>query len=140
MRTRHWLAVLTALAVIGSPVALAKNNKGRPPGHAGGPGKSQGQSGGNGPVLFSIGDIDIVRTVFVGRPAYRGSPLPPGIAKNYARGKPLPPGIAKKLVPPDVIVLLPERPGHTYYIVDDDIVLIAVATGLVIDIIVDVFG
>jgi hypothetical protein len=139
MRSHHWIAVLTALAVIGSPVALAKNNKGKPPGHAGGPGKSQGSQG-NGPTIFSVGDINIVRSIFVGHPSYRGSPLPPGIAKNYARGKPLPPGIAKKLVPPDVIVLLPVRPGHTYYIVDDDIVLIAIATGLVIDIIADVFG
>jgi hypothetical protein len=140
MRTRHWIAVLTALAVIGSPVALAKNNKGKPPGHGGGPGKVRGPAVGNGPALFSVGDIDVVRSIFVAKPAYRGSPLPPGIAMNYARGKPLPPGIAKKVVPHDVLVLLPERPGHSYIIVDDDIVLVAIATGIVIDIIADVFG
>jgi Ni/Co efflux regulator RcnB len=134
MRVRIWIAALAALAVVGSPLAMAKNNKAKPPGHA------AKQSQGNSRGSFSPGDFDIVRSFFIANPVYRGSPLPPGIAKNYARGKPLPPGIAKKVVPYDLLVRLPERPGHTYFIVDDDIVLIAIATGVVVDIMIDVFG
>lgn len=59
--------------------------------------------------------------------------LPPGIAKNVARGKPLPPGIAKKYLPSDLESGLPARAKHRRVIVDDDVLLVAVATGLVVD-------
>jgi Ni/Co efflux regulator RcnB len=140
MRTHGWIAALAALALIGSPAAFAKG-KGNPPGHAEGKGKKEhgppahSNAGGN----FSSNDREIFHSFFVAHPNYRGSPLPPGIAKNYARGKPLPPGIAKKVVPYDLLQRLPERPGYTYYIVDDDVVLVAIATGVVADILVDVF-
>lgn len=138
MRVAQWVAAFTALAVVVSPMALAKNNKGHGPGNQARAKSEQGpppHAGGS----FSSGDINLVRAVFVGYPSYRGAPLPPGIAKNFARGKPLPPGIAKKVVPPELLVRLPTRPGYTYYIVEDDVVLVSI-TGIVIDIIVDVFG
>lgn len=58
--------------------------------------------------------------------------LPPGIAKNLARGKPLPPGIAKKVVPDDLIILLPARPGARWLIAGD-MVLLVDAGDIVVD-------
>jgi hypothetical protein len=65
-------------------------------------------------------------------------PLPPGIAKKVARGGTLPPGIAKRYLPNDLVMQLPPRPGCQWVIVDNDIVLIAAATGLIVDILADV--
>ncbi len=64
-------------------------------------------------------------------------PLPPGIAKNLARGKPLPPGIAKRYLPGELEAQLPPRPGCQWVVVGTDVVLIAAATGLVVDLIRD---
>ena len=60
--------------------------------------------------------------------------LPPGVAKNLARGKPLPPGIAKRYLPPDLLGRLPARPGYEWVAVGSDIALIAIATGVIVDI------
>jgi hypothetical protein len=65
-------------------------------------------------------------------------PLPPGIAKKVARGGSLPPGIAKRYLPQDLLVQLPPRPGYQWVVVDNDVVLIAVATGLIVDILADI--
>lgn len=67
------------------------------------------------------------------------SSLPPGIRKNLARGKPLPPGIAKKMVPGPLLGRLPRYPGYEWRIAGSDLVLIAVATAVVADILYDVF-
>ena len=64
-------------------------------------------------------------------------PLPPGIAKKVARGGTLPPGIAKRYLPEDLLVQLPPRPGYQWVVVDNDVVLIAAATGLIVDILAD---
>jgi hypothetical protein len=64
--------------------------------------------------------------------------LPPGIAKKVARGGTLPPGIAKRYLPNDLLVQLPPRPGCQWVVVDNDVVLIAAATGLIVDILADV--
>src|SRR5262249_62199326 len=71
---------------------------------------------------------------FPGAPA---QPLPPGIAKNLARGKPLPPGIAKRYLPGELEAQLPPRPGYAWVVVGTDVVLLAAATGLVVDLIRD---
>ena len=64
--------------------------------------------------------------------------LPPGIAKNVARGKPLPPGIAKRAVPRDLVVLGPKvGPDITFTIAGD--VVVAMRSGVVVDILRDVF-
>jgi hypothetical protein len=65
-------------------------------------------------------------------------PLPPGIAKKVARGGTLPPGIAKRYLPQDLLVQLPPRPGYHWMVVDNDVVLIAAATGLIVDILADI--
>lgn len=69
--------------------------------------------------------------------------LPPGIAKNVARGKPLPPGIAKKSIPAPLQTELRNRDSSVGKIVDalivgDDVALVDAATGVVVDILVDV--
>ena len=68
---------------------------------------------------------------------FRPAPLPPGIARNYARGKPLPPGIAKKHLPGPLLGRLPQRDGYEWRQVGSDIVLLAAATGIIVDILND---
>jgi len=65
-------------------------------------------------------------------------PLPPGIARKVARGGELPPGIAKRYLPNDLLVQLPPRPGYEWVVVGTDVLLIAVATGLIVDLLDDV--
>jgi hypothetical protein len=67
------------------------------------------------------------------------SSLPPGIRKNLARGKPLPPGIQQKMVPGPLLGRLPRYPGYEWRIAGSDLILIAVATAVVADILYDVF-
>ena len=64
-------------------------------------------------------------------------PLPPGIAKKVARGGSLPPGIAKRYLPNDLLVQLPARPGYQWMVVGTDVLLVAAATGLIVDILID---
>ncbi len=64
--------------------------------------------------------------------------LPQGIAMKLQRGGTLPPGIAKRDLPRDLLGQLPSRPhGQDYAIVDNDVVLIEAATGLILDILED---
>lgn len=65
--------------------------------------------------------------------------LPPGIRKNLARGKPLPPGIAKKMVPGPMLARLPVYPGYEWRVAGSDLILVAVATAVVADVLFDVF-
>jgi hypothetical protein len=67
------------------------------------------------------------------------SSLPPGIRKNLTRGKPLPPGIAKKRVPGSMLGRLPRYDGYEWRIAGTDLILIAVATAVVADVLYDVF-
>lgn len=67
------------------------------------------------------------------------SPLPPGIAKNLARGKPLPPGIAKKLSPGPLLNQLPYHQGYEWQVAGSDLILVAVGTMLIADILKNVF-
>ena len=61
------------------------------------------------------------------------SPLPPGIAKNLARGKPLPPGIAKNF-DNRLVSQLPHYDGYRWQQVGTDVVLVAIATGIVYEV------
>lgn len=65
--------------------------------------------------------------------------LPPGIRRNLQRGKPLPRGISRQVMPEAVLVELPRHPGHEWRIAGRDLVLIAVGTLIVVDILNDVF-
>lgn len=61
------------------------------------------------------------------------SSLPPGIAKNLARGKPLPPGIAKNF-DSRLTSRLPYYEGYEWKQIGRDVVLVAVATGIIYEI------
>jgi len=66
-------------------------------------------------------------------------PLPPGIARNLARGKPLPPGIAKQAVPGVMLAQLPRYDGYEWQIAGTDLILVAIGTLVVGEILNDVF-
>lgn len=65
--------------------------------------------------------------------------LPPGIRKNLRRGKPLPPGIAKKVRSDRLLNRLPRHRGYEWQMAGSDLVLVSVATGVIADILLDVF-
>lgn len=66
-------------------------------------------------------------------------PLPPGIQRNLRRGHPLPPGLAMRDVPPPLLRHLPPpRPGYQWRVAGSDLVLVAVSSAIVADILVNV--
>lgn len=65
-------------------------------------------------------------------------PLPPGIRRNLRYGHPLPPGIAMRPVPPQLLRRLPPQPGYEWHIVGSDLVLTAIGTAIVADILINV--
>jgi Ni/Co efflux regulator RcnB len=93
-------------------------------------------------VVVRAGGVNVtvqntIRTYYADKPK-KARGLPPGAARNYARGKRLPPGIAKQALPPDLERRLTVPPGHQYIVVDSDVLLVAVSTGIVVDILLDV--
>ncbi|MBN6362348.1 hypothetical protein JZM27_14020 [Providencia huaxiensis] len=72
-----------------------------------------------------------------GLTGYRG--LPPGIAKQVSRGKPLPPGIAKKTLPSAFLAQLPVYVGYEWKMSGRDLILVALGTAIVAEIIENVF-
>ena len=65
--------------------------------------------------------------------------LPPGLQRHLEKYGTLPPGLEKRRLPGDLESLLPRaRPGTERVIVDGDVFLIQKATGLVLDILLDV--
>ncbi len=90
-------------------------------------------------VAFSRLERELIVSFFHRNPEWRAKPLPRGIRRNLARGKPLPPGIAKQVLPYDLEVTLPVRPGYRRVVVGTDVVLVEVATQLIWDILTDVF-
>ena len=93
-------------------------------------------------VVVRAGGVNVtvqqtIREYYADKPK-KARVLPPGAARNYARGKRLPPGIAKQTLPPDLERRLRAPSGHQYVVVDSDVLLIAVSTGIVVDILLDV--
>lgn len=116
------------------------NNKGN--GNSGGKNKGNGKDADtNVSVTLSTAGISIstARGYAVQAGATGYGSLPPGIRKNLARGKPLPPGIAKKMVPGPMLARLPVHPGYEWRVAGNDLILIAIATGIVADVLAGVF-
>lgn len=150
---RHTIAVfvtiLTCSAVLAPPAWSAPpENRGKPD-HAG---QGQGQGHGNGKNKGKDDDADVsitLSTAGISISTARGyavqagatgyGALPPGIRKNLARGKPLPPGIAKKMVPGPMLARLPVHAGYEWRVAGSDLILIAIATGVVADVLAGVF-
>ena len=153
MRVAAFLAVAAAM-VAGGSSSVAGSAKESPAGPPVGSGKQHSHKGPqhvpptagdrHGSTLdvrvgFAPSERDVIVGYFRTHPA-DGRPLPPGIAKNLARGKTLPPGIAKRYLPPDLAALLPQRPGYEPWLVGGDVLLVETATGIVVDMILDIFA
>jgi len=139
MHMRSVFSIVLAIAVAVSAPALA-GNKGK---KAHGAPAVQIDAGPVAGALITVTERTLILGYFE---QYRGNPpaavgsakpLPPGIAKKLARGGTLPPGIAKRYLPNDLLVQLPARPGYQWVVVDNDVLLIAAATGLIVDILAD---
>jgi hypothetical protein len=133
------LAVLLASLAFADIAAAQGQSQGR----GRGSGSSGSTTGGTGTsvsavVVFHDSDRVTFRDYFVSHKIV-AEPLPPGIAKNVARGKPLPPGIAKKALPADLVLTLGPRAERdvTFAVVGDRVV--AMRSGLVIDVMVGIF-
>ncbi|MDH4554390.1 hypothetical protein E8F11_04220 [Pseudomonas sp. BN417] len=132
--TRTLIAAFTSLALVaGSPALLADpgKNKGHDKGHA----SAQNSTWSGGPQV----DIGGIRIILDDNREYWGNAdaLPPGIQKNLARGKPLPPGIAKKL-DGRLVNRLPHYDGYDWVRAGTDLILVAVATGIIYEVLQDV--
>lgn len=60
--------------------------------------------------------------------------LPPGLEMQLDERGALPPGLARRDLPRDLLGALPRRIGEHYLIVDDDVLLVERATGVVLDV------
>lgn len=129
------LVLATALAV-GPTLADPPHGKGKGKGHDDAPPPAAGNA--SGAVSVSI-TFSQARQIAIDVGATRYKPLPPGIRKNLARGKPLPPGIAKKVAPAPMLSRLPVYAGHEWRVVGTDLVLVAIATAVVVEVLMNVF-
>jgi len=101
----------------------------------GGPGRT-----GDPQVSVSVGiSVGEARRLAVGHGLTGMRGLPPGIQRNLARGKSLPPGIARHTVPGRLLNDLPRIPDHEWRIAGRDLILIAIGTLIVVEILEDVF-
>jgi hypothetical protein len=146
---RSWTVTITCLALVtGSTAALADPGNGKGQGNGkGNPQYSQdhgnqqdhgnkGKNSGGGEWDHgpSINHGSVLGIVGGYRDYWSPSPaLPPGIQKNLARGKPLPPGIAKKL-DGRLIGRLPHYDGYEWQQAGTDLILVALATGLIYEV------
>lgn len=124
------------LAALVATTAFARQND------RGGPRVRDAREARSTEVVVRAGGVNVtvqntIRTYYADKPK-KARGLPPGQARRYARGKRLPPGIAKQTLPPDLERRLTVPPGHQYVVVDSDVLLIAVSTGIVVDILIDV--
>nr|BFD42509.1 anti-virulence regulator CigR family protein [Pseudomonas sp. FFPRI_1] len=146
LKSRWFMTALACLFLaVGSPIALADPGNGKGQGHnkhdAGdhrgqGKGKpSNADDWNQGPRI----DRGNVLGILGGHRDYwsPGPALPPGIQKNLARGKPLPPGIAKKL-DSRLLGQLPRYEGYEWRQAGADLVLVAITSGLIYEVLNDV--
>jgi Ni/Co efflux regulator RcnB len=67
------------------------------------------------------------------------APLPPGMRRHMMRGHALPPGFAMREVPPQLLRRLPPpRSGYRWHVAGSDLILVAVGSAIVADILVNV--
>ncbi|WEL53637.1 anti-virulence regulator CigR family protein [Pseudomonas kermanshahensis] len=145
------IAVVTSVALlVASAASYADpgNGNGNSKGHGQGKGQAQhsqgqgnaggkknGSQAGEWPGGPSIDRGDVLG-ILSGHRSYwnPGAALPPGIQKNLARGKPLPPGIAKKL-DGRLLGQLPHYEGYEWLQAGVDLILVAVSTGIIYEVV-----
>lgn len=139
---RLFLALFVATQLAGAPAMAA------PPEGKGKPDKAQKQhdkgenksdSHDSSVLVTAAITIEQARRLAISNNYTGYGALPPGIRKNLGRGKPLPPGIAKKAVPGPLLAQLPHHPGYEWQVCGSDLVLVAVATAIIADVLVGVF-
>jgi hypothetical protein len=148
--TRRGLLAIPVLLAGGDAAAQQEGrghgNQGRGQGNQGNHGNqgaqgNQGQRGGGqgrvAPASLGTSELNTIQVWLGVNPGFSAQPLPPGMRNRLAQGKPLPPGIARRAVPPDLLRLLPARPGYEYAMVGTSLVLISVASGVVASILAD---
>lgn len=136
------LAVALALSVAGAPgAALAQAGPK-------GPGPQYKQQQQRGPQQqsqyrqrrehpqFRWQDSRNVRNYYREHEMHRYKPLPPGA--RFRIGHRRPPDVVYRDVPPVLLKRLPRYPGYRYYMAGNDIILVAIATGIIVDILVNV--
>ena len=118
-----------------------QGNSGQGQGNSGqGQGNSKNDASNTGAALVAAGITAVAaRNLALNAGVVGYAPLPPGIAKNLARGKPLPPGIAKKYVPGLILGQLPRHEGYEWRVAGSDLILVAIGTAVVADILRNVF-
>lgn len=121
-------AVAVVLAVLACGASIPREVEARPP---------QREQAGVIDIVFTEIEKRLIREYYETR-AVDADSLPPGIRKRLARGKPLPPGIAKRFLPGELEARLPAHAGTVRRVVGDDVVLVAAATGVILDILFDV--
>ncbi|MCJ8206251.1 anti-virulence regulator CigR family protein [Pseudomonas sp. RGM2987] len=140
------IACLTVVATSATVLADPGNGKGNAKfdqgqGHGQGGKGGQGNKGGkanppggdwhDGPSIDRGGVLGVIGGY---RDYWRPGPaLPPGIQKSLARGKPLPPGIAKKL-DGRLLGRLPHYDGYEWQQVGTDLILVAIASGIIYEV------
>lgn len=141
IKSSKFVSVALSLAVFaGSGMALADPGNGKGQGNnkgnsSAGQGhdkpKGKGSASNHGPSV----DRGSVLSLVGGNRDYwsPGSALPPGIQKNLARGKPLPPGIAKKL-DGRLAGRLPHYDGYEWQQAGTDLILVAITTGIIYEV------
>ena len=137
-KSRSLVVVITCIALVaGSTTALADPGNGKGQGHGNGNGQGgQGKKGKGGDSQYGPSiDRGSVLGVLGGYRDYwqPGPSLPPGIQKNLARGKPLPPGIAKKL-DGRLLRRLPHYDGYEWQQAGTDLILVAIASGIIYEV------
>jgi len=96
--------------------------------------ETEAPSGATGGLVFSVTERQTIVNYFASGTAERAKPLPPGIAKKVARGGTLPPGIAKRYLPTPLDTRLPPcAPGTERLILGNDVLLVEISTGAIID-------
>jgi hypothetical protein len=127
------LLLATATAFADPPADKGKPEKG--------PDKGKPDDGLSVDVDLRFGGIDVREARELAREygATGYKPLPPGIRKNLARGKPMPPGIQKTRMPDGFIGRLPAYEGYRWDAAGTDLLLVQVASGVVADVLSNVF-
>lgn len=121
--------VLTGCAELGLPTSQPPVN-----------GRVVVQNGPGGTAVSATLTVGEARRLAIkhGVTGYRG--LPPGIQRNLARGKPIPPGIARQMVPSNMLGEMPAVSGHEWRVAGRDLILVAIGTLIVVEILNDVFS
>ncbi|WZB73555.1 anti-virulence regulator CigR family protein [Achromobacter insuavis] len=141
---RHFaalMAVAACTAIIQPAWSAPPENRGKPD-HAGqGNGKNKGRDddAGINVTLTTAGiSISTARGYAVQAGATGYGSLPPGIRKNLARGKPLPPASPRRWCR-SMLARLPVHAGYEWRVAGNDLILIAIASGVVADVLAGVF-